>query len=150
MSKEEPKVTECWTQVDLDEHYPCAGAVSEKYQCPGDRPAILMWREDYDAMRVQLKKLELELQYATDDNNRVSGELERLKVELDNANAEWSGWKKEAELRGEEIAELRKELEELRAETAKWKPFEHGHCKQEGAMASFVCNYSTEAHDNEE
>lgn len=49
----EPKVTECWTQVDLDEHYPCAGAVSETYQCPGDRTAVLMWREDYEQLKAK-------------------------------------------------------------------------------------------------
>jgi len=104
MSNKEPKVTECWMGNDCDG---CPDVFDDlavsSTDAPGYSPAIVLWRDDYDAMR--------------------------------------------------------KELEELRAESAKWKPFEHGHYKQEGEIVHFVCSAEAprlthtgeimEAHDDE-
>ena len=51
----EPKVTECWADLDS---YGCPESldVLEK-EAIGYRPAILLWREDYDAMRKELEEL---------------------------------------------------------------------------------------------
>lgn len=91
----EPKVTECFAEVVATQDNPEWLDV-QGVQVTGYRPAILLWREDYDAMR--------------------------------------------------------RELEELREESAKWKPFEHGHYKQEGKMVyySLSTDRHTEAHDDKE
>ena len=49
------KVTECWTEDD--EGRPLPGEVSERKCIYDDRPAILMWKEDYDAILKELKEL---------------------------------------------------------------------------------------------
>ena len=54
----EPKVTECWMESDRDgcpNVYEDAAISSCEYI--GYTPAIVLWREDYDAMRIELENL---------------------------------------------------------------------------------------------
>jgi hypothetical protein len=78
----EPKATECWTQVDLDKHYPCAGTVSETYECPGDRPAILMWKDDYEQLKESLKHREELYWKLTAEFDAMRKELEELRARV--------------------------------------------------------------------
>jgi tetrahydromethanopterin S-methyltransferase subunit G len=111
MSDEEPKVTECWTEVGNAESGPDPD-LSFSYK-DSDRciPAILMWKEDYDAM---VKRLEYR-----------DAEILDLKVSLTMANQERWSWKMETKSRGEEIESLRKELEELREKVREVKKKKH-------------------------
>jgi hypothetical protein len=55
MSKDEPKVTEGWALPSGDGSP--GSYISSRAMWKIDRPAILMWREDYDAMRKELEEL---------------------------------------------------------------------------------------------
>lgn len=68
----EPKVTECWVE-DLGEG-PETRVVLD-YAGSWTRPAILLWREDYDAMRTELEELRAELRIkALDEMVAISQE----------------------------------------------------------------------------
>lgn len=67
MSK--PKVTECLTEAVPTQENPEWLDVLD-VQVNGYRPAILLWREDYDAMRKELEELrEWKEQRQSDDMN---------------------------------------------------------------------------------
>jgi hypothetical protein len=51
----EPKVTECWAWQENEEGRPHIEAT--RLPTHGSDPAILMWKEDYDAMRKELEEL---------------------------------------------------------------------------------------------
>jgi len=58
----EPKVTECWAKEKWEAPegflgYPLLLCLSPVEASPNYRPAILIWREDYDAMRKELEEL---------------------------------------------------------------------------------------------
>ena len=50
----EPKVTECWTE-ETREGYPHQD--TDAGESEWNRRAILLWREDFDAMRKELEEL---------------------------------------------------------------------------------------------
>tara|TARA_R110000868_G_scaffold104141_2_gene286557 strand:+ start:957 stop:1226 length:270 start_codon:yes stop_codon:yes gene_type:complete len=54
----EPKVTECWTTpMAMAQQYPSiCNATAATFDEPY-RPAVLIWKEDYDAMRKELDNL---------------------------------------------------------------------------------------------
>lgn len=45
------KVTECWTVKRPGQDNPDAARATH-YKCRDDRPAVLMWAEDYNALKV--------------------------------------------------------------------------------------------------
>ena len=63
----EPKVTECWakegwTPADrVFTGHPMLLCIAHDQFTSNHRPAILMWKEDYDAMRKELEELRKEL-----------------------------------------------------------------------------------------
>lgn len=54
----EPKITECWT---IEENTGCPSALlavkAESGFATEDRPAVLLWRSDYDAMKKEIEEL---------------------------------------------------------------------------------------------
>lgn len=65
-SRFEPKVTECWAKEKWEAPegflgYPLLLCLSPVEASPNYRPAILLWREDYDAMRTELEELREEI-----------------------------------------------------------------------------------------
>lgn len=55
----EAKITTCWGVPDVD-GYP-APDVSLVSKFRASRPAVLMWNDDFDAMRKELEKLNVEV-----------------------------------------------------------------------------------------
>jgi hypothetical protein len=81
MSNNDPKVTECWAQVALAKEFPCAGAVSYDKEVVSDRPAILIWKEDYEQLKASLKHREELYWKLTAEFDAMRGELEELRTE---------------------------------------------------------------------
>jgi len=91
MSK--PKVTECLTEAVPTQENPEWLDVLD-VQVNGYRPAILLWREDYDAMRKELEELRAKVIDALEDGYMAGREnkrsLHEVKTEFKkNGKVEW-------------------------------------------------------------
>lgn len=75
---EGPKVTECWT-VEAGDGSPVLHWVFDKKDSYHPAAAILMWREDYDALRESLKHREELYWKLTAEFDAMRKELEELK-----------------------------------------------------------------------
>jgi hypothetical protein len=95
----EPKVTECWAQIALDKRFPCAGAVSYDKEVVSDRPAILLWREDYDALLKEREELRKRCRYNLDPGAQIT-----CWDEYESLRARYNAMRKELE----ELMEWRK------------------------------------------
>jgi hypothetical protein len=78
----EPKVTECYLDAEGD----IGGAPSLQGKQYGDRPAILLWREDYEQLKASLKHREELYWKLTAEFDAMRGELEELRAESDERN----------------------------------------------------------------
>lgn len=80
MSKEEPKVTECWVEEGFGSngHPTLEGAYDKEHDWY--RPAILMWREDYDAMKCELESEKKWAEHYFREWEKAKKELEELRA----------------------------------------------------------------------
>jgi formamidopyrimidine-DNA glycosylase len=81
MSKE-IKVTECWTWANARDDSPVPVGADPVITPHRDRPAILMWKEDYDAMRKELEEVRQNWSYACKDKAAALAELAKFEREL--------------------------------------------------------------------
>lgn len=120
MSSEDPKVRECWVEESANDGVPTlAGAYDKEHAWY--RPAILIWKEDYDAMRNErtlnlkaIHELQASLAEATKTIAERNAEVDRLNTELCHVDTERLGWKIEAENRGEQPKQFENEKQEKR------------------------------------
>ena len=95
----EPKVTECWA-IESDDGSPTTDFIFAKKDAQQrDAAAVLIWREDYDAMRKELEETKqradanhmiadtctLSARELADKMTAMETELEETKKALDNA-----------------------------------------------------------------
>lgn len=71
------KVTECWCMVKAD-HYPNHHMASLYKQHHESRPAVLLWREDYEAMRRELEETKKALGNALIQLGLMDGDIRLL------------------------------------------------------------------------
>ena len=65
--------------IRLDKKAPCAGTVTKHKEAEEDRPVIVMWREDYDAIVGELESERRWAEHYFREWEKAKKELEELK-----------------------------------------------------------------------
>lgn len=157
---EKIKVTECWTKT-CDDESPNAYTVYG-IQTSNDRPAVLLWREDYEALIKERDELRKRCRYNLDPGAQITcwDEYESLRARHDAMRKELDlnveaihGLQEQCSQLRDKYAAAMKELEELRGANTNSEPWikcEHGEYRRIGNKVEFRCpaRPNTEEHED--